>query len=184
MPGAVATVRGMSTPATTGTVLVTGATGFIAMHCILKLLDAGWTVRGTLRDLRRAPALLEVLVGHGADRERLSFVEADLGSDRGWTDAVHGCTYVMHVASPNPAAPPKDADAVIGPARDGTLRVLRAAAEAKVRRVVLTSSISAVFAGHDRRERTVFDESHWSDLDRDLSVYERSKTLAEHAAWD
>lgn len=175
-----ATVAAMSNP----TVLVTGATGFVAMHCILKLLDGGWTVRGTLRDLRRADALADVLARHGATRERLQFAQADLGDDRGWAEAVRGCEYVLHVASPVPAAPPKNPEEVIAPAREGTLRVLRAAAAAGVKRVVLTSSTAAVFSGHPRDGGRTYDEADWSDLDAGLTAYERSKTLAERAAWD
>jgi dihydroflavonol-4-reductase len=167
-----------------GTVLVTGATGFLAMHCIVKLLEAGHRVRGTMRDLGRAEWLTNVLGKHADLRDRLTFVEADLGSDRGWPDAAAGCRYVLHVASPVPAARPAHPDDVIVPAREGTLRVLRASADARVQRVVLTSSTAAVLYGHARDGEKTYDEDDWSILSEEVGPYEQSKTLAERAAWD
>jgi nucleoside-diphosphate-sugar epimerase len=102
----------------------------------------------------------------------------------GWMDAMLGCRYVWHVASPVPSEPPKHEDDLIIPARDGTLRVLRAASEAGVERIVLTSSLSAVMEGHPRDPSRIFTEEDWSRLDGDLSAYDKSKTLAERAAWD
>lgn len=171
----------------TTTVLVTGATGYIARHVIVQLLDAGHTVRGTARRADALAALRADLTPHLADPtaiERFSLVAADLTSDDGWDAAVAGCSHVCHVASPLPAASPKDPDELIRPARDGTLRVLRAAADAGVQRVVLTSSIAAILYGVDRRGR-VFTEADWSDPhDRRIGTYEKSKTLAEQAAWE
>ena len=168
-------------------VLVTGATGFIAQHCVVQLLDAGYRVRGTARSAGRAEQLRASLLPHVAGGktalDRLELVSADLTSDAGWAEAVAGCRFVHHVASPLPRVPPRDENEVIVPARDGALRVLRAAAEAGVERVVLTSSVAAVVYGHDRNQ--VFDETTWSDINtRAIGAYEKSKTIAERAAWD
>jgi nucleoside-diphosphate-sugar epimerase len=176
----------MTNPADT-TVLVTGATGFIANHCILQLLDAGYRVRGTARSTSRAAQLEPTLKAHLADPDaslgRFELVAADLTKDDGWDAAVAGCTYVLHIASPLPRTPPKNDDELIVPARDGALRVLKAAAEAGVKRVVLTSSVAAVIYGHDRSQ--TFNESSWTDLSsKKMGAYERSKTIAERAAWD
>jgi nucleoside-diphosphate-sugar epimerase len=169
------------------TVLVTGATGFIAQHCVVQLLDAGYRVRGTARSAERASKLKTSLVPHLADGAdaigRFEIVSADLTSDDGWADAVDGCRYVLHVASPIPRTPPKDENELIVPARDGALRVLAAAAQAGVERVVMTSSIAAVLYGRDRNH--TFDESDWSDIDASsIGAYEKSKTIAERAAWE
>lgn len=165
-------------------VLVTGASGFIAGHCILQALDAGWRVRGTLRSLDREPALRRVLEGAGADGSRLEFSVADLSSDDGWDAAVAGCSHVLHVASPLPRVQPKDDQELIRPAREGALRVLRAAARAGVERTVMTSSTASIMYGQGGRE-TPFTEDDWSDPDSaDNSGYTRSKTIAERAAWD
>ncbi|HVY46004.1 MAG TPA: aldehyde reductase [Minicystis sp.] len=177
----------MSNPATHDLVLVTGATGFVAMHLIVKLLRAGHRVRGTLRDLRRAERLARVLAEHAGIADvsgQISFVEADLGRDEGWAEAAAGCRYVLHVASPVLAGVPKDADDVIRPAREGTLRVLRAAADAGVARVVMTSSVAAVLYGHPRDGGKTYDEDDWTILGEGVAPYEQSKTLAERAAWD
>jgi nucleoside-diphosphate-sugar epimerase len=146
-------------------VLVTGASGFIAGHVVAELRAHGYAVRGTAR----RPV------------DGVDVVTADLAADSGWAAAVKGCDYVMHVASPFPATPPKTDDDLVRPAVDGTLRVLRAAAEAGVKRVVLTSSLAAVSSGHhDEKPRT---EADWSVVERS-SAYPKSKTLAERAAWD
>ena len=177
----------MSVPAET-TVLVTGVTGFIAQHCVLQLLDAGYAVRGTARSADRAAKLMNTFRPHlGDDAEaklaRFAVVQADLTSDDGWSDAVAGCSYVLHVASPLPRTPPKHEDDLIIPARDGALRVLKASAAAGVKRVVLTSSVGAVLYGRDRS--ITFDESEWSDVNsKSIGAYEKSKTLAERAAWE
>lgn len=166
-------------------VLVTGATGFLGQHCILQLLAAGYEVRGTVRSLQREADVRTALRRGGADAAKLSLVEADLTADAGWAEAVRNCTYVLHVASPFPLVQPDDEDDLIRPAREGALRVLKAAAEAGVKRTVLTSSVAAVSAGHDKSGGRVFDESDWSDLEKpNVSAYEKSKTLAERAAWD
>lgn len=165
-------------------VVVTGATGFIAQHCILELLRAGYRVRGTVRNPARAEHLRATLERLTSVEGRLDFVPADLEQDGGWEAAMGGAKFVLHVASPIPLAPPKDENALIRPARDGTLRVLRAASQAGVQRVVLTSSIAAIAHGHPHDDTKVFDEGDWSDPSKDIGAYERSKTLAERAAWD
>jgi len=168
------------------TVLVTGATGYIARHVVVQLLDAGYTVRGTARSASSLDGLradLTPFLEDASSIDRFTVVGADLTQEQGWSDAVAGCTYVHHVASPIPAAPPKDPDELIVPARDGTLRVLRAALVAGVRRVVLTSSLAAVLYGVDRTG-TVFTEADWSNPDDPrIGAYEQSKTIAERAAW-
>jgi dihydroflavonol-4-reductase len=121
--------------------------------------------------------------GGGAFDARIGFFEADLERDDGWSEAVAGCDYVVHVASPLPAAEPKSEDEVIVPARDGVLRVLRAARDARVKRVVLTSSCGAIYYGHPP-QAAPFDETSWTNLDGEMSAYVRSKAIAERAAWD
>ena len=167
-------------------VLVTGGSGFIGAHCILKLLGAGHEVRTTVRSLKREADVRAMLKQGGAAEpgERLSFATADLESDAGWPDAVAGCDHVLHVASPFPPAVPKDENELIVPAREGALRVLRAARDKGVKRVVLTSSFAAV--GYGAKGRTApFTEADWTDPNAgDLQPYVKSKTLAERAAWD
>ena len=165
------------------TVLVTGGSGFIASHCILKLLGDGHQVRTTVRSLRREADVRAMLRAGGTEPDgRLSFVAADLGSDAGWPEAVAGCQYVLHVASPNPPSVPSNEDELIVPAREGTLRVLRASRDGGVKRVVMTSSFAAV--GNVRKPReSPFDETDWSETVNE-EPYAKSKTLAERAAWD
>ena len=166
------------------TVLVTGGSGFIGSHAIVQLLKAGHVVRTSVRDLARAPEVRAMVKAGGADPGgALSFVEADLQKEAGWAQAVVGCEYVLHVASPFPLGAPRHEDDLILPAREGALRVLRAARDAGVRRVVLTSSFAAVGYGYKKR-RAPYDERDWTNLDAPLSAYVKSKTLAERAAWD
>jgi nucleoside-diphosphate-sugar epimerase len=167
------------------TVLVTGGSGFIGAHSILQLLAAGHRVRATVRDLKREGGVRAMLKeGGGGPDDRLSFVAADLESDAGWPEAVAGCEYVLHVASPFPANVPKDDDELIVPAREGALRVLRASRGAGVKRVVLTSSFAAIGYGHEARTAP-FTEKDWTNLNGPgLTAYVKSKTLAERAAWD
>ena len=165
-------------------VLVTGGSGFIGSHAILQLLAAGYRVRTTVRDVRRESEVRAMLREGGADPgERLSFVAADLASDAGWPAAVEDCRYVLHVASPTPLNVYKHEDELIVPAREGVLRVLRASRDAGVKRVVLTSAFGAVGLGHEPRTAP-FNETDWTDLTRDVPAYQKSKTLAERAAWD
>ncbi|MFN4353696.1 SDR family oxidoreductase [Parvibaculum sp.] len=167
------------------TVLVTGGSGFIAAYCILQLLAAGYDVRTTVRNLAREAEVRAMLKSGGAEPgSRLSFFVADLMADEGWAEAAQGCDYALHVASPIPPGVPKDENELIVPARDGALRVLRAARNAGVKRVVLTSSFAAIGYGHPVRKKP-FDETDWTNLDGDdLSPYTKSKAIAERAAWD
>jgi nucleoside-diphosphate-sugar epimerase len=166
-------------------VLVTGGSGFIGSHAIVQLLAAGHQVRTTVRDLKREGDVRTMLRTGGAEADsQVSFVAADLTRDAGWTEAVAGCEYVLHVASPLPPSIPKHEDELIVPARDGALRVLRAARDAGVKRVVLTSSFAAVGYGYKPQSKP-FDETNWTHLDGDdVAPYTKSKTLAERAAWD
>lgn len=167
-------------------VLVTGATGFVASHLILALLDKGYDVRGTARTAARADDLNRILSDYAGRPVRIEIVAADLNSDAGWTEAMAGITHVQHVASPFPPTQPETADELIRPARDGALRVLRAAKAAGVKRVVLTSSVAAVDTGWGSDAPPEYDESHWTRMDDParVSFYAQSKTLAERAAWD
>ena len=167
------------------TVLVTGGSGFVAAHCIVQLLNAGYRVRSTVRSLRREGEVRGMVRTGGAEpEEALSFVTADLNADSGWPEAVAGCDYVLHVASPFPMTVPKDENALIVPAREGALRVLRAARDARVKRVVMTSSFAAVGYGQVPPGRP-FNEEDWTDPSGvGVSPYVKSKTLAERAAWD
>ena len=166
-------------------VLVTGGSGFVGSHVIIQLLNAGYQVRTTVRSLKREGEVRDMLrVGGVEAGDRLSFAAADLTSDAGWADAVAGCTYVHHVASPFPPAIPQHEDEVIIPARDGALRVLKAARDAGVRRVALTSSYAAIGYGQPE-QKAPFDETNWTNPDGDdVRAYTKSKTLAERAAWD
>lgn len=168
-----------------GRVLVTGGSGYIAGQCIAQALHAGWRVRTTVRDPARAAGLRARTVGLGFPADYLEVVRADLGSDDGWSAAASDCVYVLHVASPFPAVSPRDDEELVRPARDGALRVLAAAREAGVARVVMTSSTAAVAYGRGGRDMP-FTEADWSDATNlsDTSAYERSKTIAERAAWD
>lgn len=167
-------------------VLVTGATGYIARHVVAQLLDAGHTVRGTARSTNSLAQLKADLAPHLADPatvDRFTLVAADLTADAGWVEAVAGCQFVHHVASPIPSAPPKDPNDLIVPAREGTMRVLKAALAAGVQRVVVTSSVAAILYGVDRTGK-VFTEADWSNADDPrIGAYEQSKTIAERAAW-
>ncbi len=167
------------------TVLVTGGSGFVGIHVVLQLLAAGHAVRTTVRRPDRQADVLAMLREGGAvSAESLSFFTADLTADDGWREAVAGCDYVLHVASPLLTTVPDDENEMIIPARDGTLRVLRAARDAGVSRVVVTSSVGAIGYGHPPRD-TPFDETDWTNLgDASLQPYIKSKTLAERAAWD
>jgi nucleoside-diphosphate-sugar epimerase len=167
------------------TVLVTGGSGFIAGHCILQLVEQGYRVRTTVRSLAREAEVRSVLAGAGlADGEALSFVAADLTSDAGWADAAAGADFVLHVASPVRPGHVANPDELIVPAREGTVRVLRAARDAGVRRVVLTSAFHAVGWGHPHDDH-VFTEADWTVVDGPgVDAYGKSKTLAERAAWD
>jgi dihydroflavonol-4-reductase len=175
-----------TTPPTQAPVLVTGGTGFLGTHTVARLLADGYRVRTTVRSLERADEVRAAMATAGipaqvAD-ERLEIVAADLSADAGWPEAMAGCTYVLHVASPFYTVDPEHADELIGPARDGSLRVLRSARDAGVRRVVLTSSFAAI--GYTRKADETYDETDWTNPDDSQSPYIKSKAIAERAAWD
>jgi dihydroflavonol-4-reductase len=164
-------------------VLVTGGAGFIAVHCMIQLLNEGYRVRATLRSIDRERGVRAMLREGGVEADnRLTFVQANLSADENWNEAVHGCTYVIHVASPTPKLNFKHEDDMIIPAREGVLRVLRAARDAGVKRVVLTSAIGAVVYGHPN-QTTPYDETSWTET-ANAPAYQKSKTLAEKAAWE
>jgi dihydroflavonol-4-reductase len=170
--------------AQTKTVLVTGGSGFLGSWCVVELLRRGHRVRTTVRDLSREGEVRAAVAAEVDAGDRLSVLAADLRSDDGWGQAVDGCDYVLHVASPFPPVQPKDPDELIVPAREGTLRVLSASLDAGVERIVVTSSVAAVTGGRERPARLLTEED-WSDPDNPkLTPYARSKTLAERAAWD
>jgi dihydroflavonol-4-reductase len=164
------------------TVLITGISGFIAKHCAVEMLNAGYGVRGTVRSMQKAGDVTASIARH-ADVGRLEFAAADLDSDEGWGRAAAGCGLVLHVASPFPAKQPNDEQELIRPAVEGTLRVLRAAVVAKVECFVQTSSTAAVFYGHPRERTAPFTEDDWTNVGHpSVTAYSRSKTLAERAA--
>jgi len=167
------------------TVLVTGGSGFVGSHCILQLLAAGHHVRTTVRNPQRQADVRSMLAHAGGEPgDHLAFAIADLERDDGWAEAVRGCDYVLHVASPFPPALPAHEDELIVPARDGALRVLRASREAGVKRVVLTSSFAAVGYGQPPQS-TTFDETSWTNPNApDVLPYVKSKTIAERSAWE
>lgn len=174
----------MTADATKPLVLVTGATGYIAGHCIRELMEHGYRVRGTVRSLADASKTEHLRRMANALGGSLELVEANLSSDAGWPEAVAGCTYVQHVASPFPPEVPKDENELIRPAVDGALRMLKACAAAgSVKRVVMTSSVAAVAMGHDDGGERVRTEADWSNPEK-CTPYPKSKTLAERAAWD
>ncbi|KLU63761.1 UDP-glucose 4-epimerase [Desulfosporosinus acididurans] len=167
-------------------VLVTGGTGFVGSHCLIQLLAAGHETRATVRDLARENDVRATLRQGGAYEvgERLTMFRADLNADSGWAEAMVGCDYVLHVASPYPSTVPKNENELIAPTRDGALRVLRAARDNGVKRVVLTSSFAAI--GYGDKERTAsFTEENWTDISSPgLQPYQKAKTIAEREAWD
>lgn len=165
-------------------VLVTGGTGFIAQYCMIALLNAGYRVRTTVRTLAREAEVRAMLQEGGVNPgERLSFIEANLSADAGWSDAAAGCTYVMHGASPTPSGSQTALEDWVQPAVQGQLRVLRAARDAGVKRVVLTSAFGAIGMGHLPQTRP-WNETDWTNLDGRVEPYQASKTLSERAAWD
>ena len=162
-----------------GPVLVTGGSGYIAGYVIRQLVAEGWQVHGTLRSLAREQAVRALLA---VDGTKLRFFAADLQADAGWAEAVAGCRHVLHLASPLPAGLPRHADTLIVPARDGALRVLRAAQAAGVQRFVMTSSVAAVAYGRGRGVHH-FTEADWTPDDYPgATPYIRSKAIAERAA--
>ncbi len=164
-----------------GTVFVSGGSGYIAGFLIKQLIDEGWMVHTSIRDLGKEAAVRTSLA---TDDNKLKFFAADLTRDKGWAEAMAGCSHVAHVASPFPPAAPKHEDELIVPARDGALRALRAAKEAGVSRFVLTSSMAAIAYGHGAADHIV-TEADWTDVNSpDAYPYVKSKTIAERAARD
>ena len=167
-----------------GLVLVTGGSGYIAGYCIAELLNDGWSVRSTVRSSAKTKAVRQSIADIASKASEIEFVEADLNSDAAWDKAAIGAQYVLHVASPVPVTDPKNDDELIRPARDGTLRVLKAARDAGAKRVVITSSISAIIYGRGGREKPLTEEDWTDETNRgDTSPYDRAKTMAERAAW-
>ena len=163
-------------------ILVTGASGFIGGHCVLDLLNHGYEVCGTTRSQDRSGQVRQLMKAQGADVTRLSFAEALLTDKAGWPKAMTRCDAVFHVASPVPTVQPKDPEDVIAPARAGTMNVLEAAAEANIKRVILTSSVASILGGIS--EDRTYTAADWSDPeDPHLTPYSLSKTLAEIDAW-
>ncbi|MBJ7347932.1 MAG: aldehyde reductase [Thermoleophilaceae bacterium] len=173
-----------TTSANASKVLVTGGSGFLGGWCVIELLNQGYLVRTTLRDLSREAEVRANLATQVDVSDRLEFCQADLLSDDGWAEAVAGCEYVLHVASPFPPAQPKNADDLVIPARDGTLRVLRAGLDGDVKRIVVTSSVAAIdFSGRDDVGREL-NEDDWTNPEHSaITPYTKSKTVAELAAW-
>lgn len=174
---------------TAQTVLVTGASGYIAKHVVLQLLEAGYAVVGSVRSPGRGAEVTAAVKPHlssDADLDaRLRFVALDLSADDGWADAMDGVDVLMHTASPFPLEQPKNEDDVIRPAVDGTLRALRAAKDAGVNRVILTSSAASIISKDLGAGRAEFTEDDWTELTHPTATpYVKSKTLAEKAAWD
>jgi len=172
------------------TVLLTGASGYIGKHITLKLLNQGYSVRASVRNAKKADevrAAVAPLINGDVDLgARLTFVELDLEKDAGWDEALAGVQVLMHTASPFPLASPKDENDLIRPAVEGSLRALKAAHKAGVTRVILTSSIAAIYGNDLPAGKTSFDESMWTDVTHPLGrlAYTKSKTLAERAAWE
>lgn len=167
-------------------VLVTGATGYIATHVVQQLQQQGYAVRGTVRSKANEKKVKPLFELCPTAKHPLELVEADLTKDDGWVEAIDGCTYVMHIASPFPSTEPRDEQEVIGPAVEGTMRVLRACKQAQgVKRVVLTSSAASIAGAFNvKAEGKVYTEDDWTDLKTCPMAYAKSKTLAEKAAWD
>ena len=162
-------------------VLVTGGSGYIGLHCISLLLKEGYAVRTSLRSMKRKKEIQEALSGLIKNNERLEFCELDLMRDDGWDEAVKGCDYVLHVASPVYEKNMQDENSFIQPAKEGLLRALKPAIKYKIKRFVMTSSIAAITQGHEDKE---IDESFWSVIDENTLPYIKSKTYAEKAMWD
>lgn len=164
-------------------VLVTGGSGFVGIFCIIELLQQGYRVRTTVRALKREADVRSMLKQAGIEAgAALTFAQADLLSDTDWAEAVAGCTYVLHVASPFPLSSPKDENELIIPAREGSLRVLKAARNAGVKRLVLTSSFAAI--GYGESIGRPFNETDWTYPNGKIGAYIKSKTIAELAAWE
>lgn len=172
------------------TVLLTGASGYIGKHIALQLLNQGYEVRASVRNLSKSSEVIEAVTPHLLDKSniesRLTFVELDLEKDFGWDAALKGIDVLMHTASPFPIASPKDENDLIRPAVDGTLRALKAAKKNGVKRIILTSSNAAVYGVDLPADKAAYDETHWTDVTHPIGrvAYTKSKTLAEKEAWE
>ena len=163
-------------------VLVTGATGYIGLHCIHQLLNQGYAVNGSVRSPDRKDEIINALKGHNTSTEHLNVYTMNLTEDAGWDEGMAGCDYLLHVASPI-SLERTDEDYFVKPAIDGVNRALSFAKKHGVKKVVLTSSVAAIFDTMEKKD--IYDESDWSDPDNPhISAYSKSKTLAERAAWD
>ena len=162
-------------------VLLTGISGYIAMHCAKELLKRDYHINATVRNLDKVEDIKNALSALSLDVNKIQFFQADLLSDDNWADAMADCEYVMHVASPYPLNQPKDENVLIKPAVEGTERVVSLAIENNVKKIVLTSSVVAVSVGHTKKE---YSEEDWSFADKPIAAYAKSKTLAEKKAWE
>ncbi len=161
-------------------VLVTGASGYIALHCISELLKKGYKVKGSLRDMNKEP-IIRRYFGCDNEKSNLEFCKLNLLSDEGWDNAVSDCKYIMHIASPFVIEEPKNEKDLIEPALEGTLRALNAANRNKIKKFILTSSMASVAYGH---KAEICNKNNWTDTSKNVGAYVRSKTIAERAAWD
>jgi dihydroflavonol-4-reductase len=163
-------------------VLVTGATGYIGLHCIHQLLNKGYAVNGSVRSPERKDEIVQALKSHNTPTEHLNLFTFNLTEDDGWDEGMAGCDYLLHVASPI-SLERTDEDYFVKPAIDGVNRALTFAKKHNVKKVVLTSSVAAIFDTMEKKD--IYDESDWSDPDNPaISAYSKSKTLAERAAWE
>lgn len=162
-------------------VLLTGISGYIAMHCAKELLKRDYHINATVRNLDKVEDIKNALSALSLDVNKIQFFQADLLSDDNWEDAMADCEYVMHVASPYPLNQPKDESVLIKPAVEGTERVVSLAIKNNVKKIVLTSSVVAVSVGHTKKE---YSEEDWSFADKPIAAYAKSKTLAEKKAWE
>ena len=162
-------------------VLLTGISGYIAMHCAKELLKRDYHINATVRNLDKVEDIKKALSALSLDVDKIQFFKADLLSDDNWEDAMADCEYVMHVASPYPLNQPKDENVLIKPAVEGTERVVSLAIKNNVKKIVLTSSVVAVSVGHTKKE---YSEEDWSFADKPIAAYAKSKTLAEKKAWE
>lgn len=168
-------------------VLLTGITGFVASHTAIQLLEKGYHVTGTLRDMKRAASIKSIIAKHTSAINNLAFAEADIEDATVWKSLMKDVHYVQHIASPFPKTMPKDENELIVPARNGNINILSAAVECRIKRVVIISSGAAVYYGQPMEKRIgVFNENNWSDENRkdDITPYYKSKTIAEKAAWE
>src|ERR1700733_5772514 len=165
-------------------VLLTGISGFLGGHVALALLEAGYTVRGSLRNPAKADLVRATLGKAGADLSRLNFVTLDLGEDQGWNEAARGCRYLLHTASPFVVRMPKDKMELIRPAVEGTEWALKAGLQAGAERIVVTSSMAAIAYGQRGPHLEPYTAADWTDpAGPDVTAYTESKTLAERRAW-